>query len=216
MIEIALDSRPGNTFLDKERPVYTVAYFNGKTLDDYRREALRLIKQFADTKVVIVRVLEEGFSINMFSIALFIESCHMDNDIDCVVFKVLNDKKALEEYKPYVALTIGIKYVMRICSETTKRIYQEFTELGYLGLDIERDYCNKKIFLTLKGEGDTYKITTSTTGDAIAAVGVLKALSLMKIGASVELEINEVDERDSIEENAIINKIMDTITKWIK
>ena len=91
MIEIALDSRPGNTFLDKERPVYTVSYFNGKTLDDYRREALRLIKQFADTKVVIVRVLEEGFSINMFSIALFIESCHMDNDIDCVVFKVLND-----------------------------------------------------------------------------------------------------------------------------
>jgi hypothetical protein len=132
------------------------------------------------------------------------------------VKKSSSDEKALEEYKPYVALTIGIKYVMRICAETTKRIYQEFTELGYLGLDIERDYCNKKIFLALKGKGDVHKITTTTTGDAIAAVGVLKSLSLMKIGASVEVEINVVDERDSIEENAIINKIMDIITKWIK
>jgi hypothetical protein len=45
---------------------------------------------------------------------------------------------------------------------------------------------------------------------------MLKALSLAKTGANVEVEINEVLETASIKETDIINKIVNDIRPWIK
>ena len=216
MIEIVLDGRQGNTFMDKPQPVYNIVDFDGSSLDDYRVEASKFIKQFADIRIIIVNTPKDNFSINLFALALFIESCHIANDIDCAVFKVDDDKKALEEYKPFVALTIAIKYIMRICQEDIKRIYHEFTELGYLGLEIDQDFLANKIVLRLDGGEPLQKIITNKTGDAIAAVGMLKALSLAKTGANIEVEINEILETDSIKETDIINKIVNDIRPWIK
>ena len=147
---------------------------------------------------------------------MFIESCHIANDIDCVVFKVKDYNKSYQEYKPFVALTIAVKYIMRLCLEDVKRIYQEFTELGYLGLEIKHDYIKNQTIIRLNGNQLVYKISTHKTKDAIAAVGMLKALSLAKVGASVEVEINEVMESETINETDIINKIVSDITPWIK
>jgi hypothetical protein len=47
MIEIVLDGRQGNTFMDKPQPVYNVVDFEGNSLDDYRVEAAKFIKTFA-------------------------------------------------------------------------------------------------------------------------------------------------------------------------
>ncbi len=216
MIEIVLDGHQGDTFMGKPQPVYNIVNFKGSSLDDYLMEATKFIKQFADTRIIIVHTPANSFSINMFALALFIESCHVANDIDCAVFKVSDSKKAIEEYKPFVALTIAIKYIMRLCQEDIKRIYHEFTELGYLGLDINQDFLANKITLKLNGTQPLQKIITNTTGDAIAAVGMLKALSLAKTGTCIEVEINEVFETASIKETDIINKIINDISPWIK
>lgn len=214
MIEIVLDSHDGDSFLNLTRPVYIISEFKGTTLADYRAEAQKFIKQYADTMIVIVKT-PQNFSRNMFALALFIESCHIENKIDCVVFKVQDYAKALESYKPFVALTIAVKYVMRLCKEDPKSIYREFADLGYLGLQIEQDFLNKKIILHLGKDPVYKKISTSATGDALAAIGMLKALSLSNADVSLEVEINEVIESDSLNETDIINKLVNDIHPWI-
>ena len=214
MIEIVLDSHNDDTFLNIKRPIYTISSFEGASLADYQKEAQNFIKQYAEEMIVIIRT-PQNFSRNMFALALFIESCHIENKIDCVVFQVDDYLRALEAYKPFVALTIAIKYVMRLCHEEITNIYREFTNLGYLGLATEQDILNKKIILRL-GEASSYlKITTSSTGDALAAVGMLKALSLAKINVSIEVEIQEVLESAPLDEMKIINKLINDIHPWI-
>lgn len=214
MIEIVLDSHIEDTFLNAPRPVYTIENFEGNTLTDYRHEAQRFIQKYASTMIVIVKT-PKNFSRNMFALALFIESCHIENKIDCVVFKVQDYEKALEDYKPFVALTIAIKYVMRLCQEEPKAIYREFSDLGYLGLKTQQDFLNHKIILRLGDASSYQKIITTSTGEALAAVGMLKALSLANIQTAIEVEINEVLEADSLNETSIINKVIDNVNPWI-
>ena len=214
MIEIVLDSHIEDTFLNAPRPVYVIENFEGSTLADYRQEAQRFIQKYASTMIVIVKT-PQNFSRNMFALALFIESCHIENKIDCVVFKVQDYEKALDAYKPFVALTIAVKYVMRLCKEEPKSIYREFSDLGYLGLKTQHDFLNHKIILRL-GEASSYqKIITTSTGEALAAVGMLKALSLANIQTAIEVEINEVLESESLDETNIINKVIDNVNPWI-
>ena len=184
MIEIALDEQPDNRFLGLERPVFTVNAFSGVVLNDYRRLARNFVVRYADVPIVIVRSSVEGFSLNMFALALFIESCHIENRIDCAVFKVADAAKATEAYKPYVALTIAIKYIMRLCRESSKNIYKEIIGLGYLGLDVKTDYAARKIYLSLAGGENPVKLDTTGSDAVLAAAGTLKALSLMNCGAS--------------------------------
>lgn len=214
MIEIVLDSHIEDTFLDTVRPVYLIENFTGNTLTDYLQEAERFIKKYAETVIVIVKT-PQNFSKNMFALALFIASFHIENKIDCVVFKVQDYEKALEAYKPFVALTIAIKFIMRLCQEDPKAIYREISDLGYLGIHTRHDYLNNKLILTLGKDSNIHKISTSTTGEALAAVGMLKALSLANIPVTVEVEINEVLESESLDDMKIINKIIDDIHPWI-
>ena len=216
MIETVLDGHSGNTFLNQPRPVYTLASFSGTTFDDYRREAQNFVKAYAKERIVIVHIPQEHFSLNLFSLALFVESCRIDNDIDAAVFKVADEAKALAEYKPFVALTIAVKYVMRLCKEDTARIYHEFTELGYLGLDITQDYFKDETALRLKGSEDLVRLTPKSTQEAVANVGMLKALSLLKNEANIELLIKNNPKDTALDEDAAIAQILKDITPWVK
>ena len=216
MIEIALDEQPDNRFLGLERPVFTVNAFSGTALDDYRRLARNFVVRYADVPIVIVRSSVAGFSLNMFALALFIESCHTENRIDCAVFKVADAAKATEAYKPYVALTIAIKYIMRLCRESTKNIYKEITGLGYLGVEVKTDYAAAKINIRLSGDGAPVTLAASDINDILAAAGALKALALMKSGATVSAEINMADNLPPADEEKVIAKIMAQVSPWIK
>lgn len=216
MIEIALDEQPDNRFLGLERPVFTVNAFSGTALDDYRRLARNFVVRYTDVPIVIVRSSVAGFSLNMFALALFIESCHIENRIDCAVFKVADAAKATEAYKPYVALTIAIKYIMRLCRESSKNIYKEITGLGYLGVDVKTDYAARKIYLSLAGGENPVKLDTTGSDAVLAAAGTLKALSLMNCGASACAEIPMIDNLPPADEERVIAKIMAQVSPWIK
>ena len=151
----------------------------------------------------------------MLALALFIESCRTDNLIDCVVIKVKNYEKALAEYKPYIALSIAFRLALRLFEQTADGIYRELENMQYLGLEIQIDYINKKIFSSLPGKGLTHRFITYTTPEAIAVAATLKALSLAKLGASVSAEININRQDFVLDENKIICRIMDNVSPWI-
>ena len=125
---------------------------------------------------------------NDFALALFIASCQIDNNIDCVVLKVADAKSATEAYKPYVALTIAIKYIMRLGREDIQSIYKDVSTLGYLGIDVKRDYSNNKFYLSLAGKGDCDIVKADNLTDILAAVGTAKALSLLQIDRPFKAE----------------------------
>lgn len=215
MIEIAIDGHDNDEFLEKTRPVIKIEQFLGKNLTDYRLKAKELLSAFGDEQIVIVRSFQDNFSVNLFALALFIESFHMQKVPDCVVFKVKDAEAALKQYKPYVALTIGLKYVMRLCSEDVKTIYKEIGNLGYLGLTVKNDYARNKIFISLAGKDAVKKIITFNTLEALVVTGVLKSLALAKKGASIEAEINVVEETASIDEERIITQVCEMVHPWI-
>ncbi len=215
MIEIAFDEHPDNIFLKQERPVFNISDFTGKNLDDYRRPARDFVIRYADEPIVIVHCNVPDFSLNMFALALFIESCHVENRIDCAVFKVADAAKATEAYKPYVALTIAIKYIMRLCHESTKNIYKEITGLGYLGVEVKTDYAAAKINIRLAGEGAPVTLAASDINDILAAAGALKALALMKSGATVSAEINMAGDLPPADEEKVIARIMALTAPWV-
>lgn len=215
MIEIAIDGHDTDEFLNKTRPVFKIEHFLGKSLTDYRLKAKELLSTYGNQQIVIVRSYQDIFSVNLFALALFIESFHMQNAPDCVVFKVNDAEKTLKQYKPYVALTIGLKYIMRLCDEDTKTIYKEIGNLGYLGLTVKNDYARNKIFISLAGDEAVKKIITFNTFEALVVTGVLKSLALAKKGASIEAEINIVEETNSIDEEGIIMQVYEMVHPWI-
>ena len=215
MIEIAIDGNLDDSFLGKERPSFVVNSFNGSSFDDYRKEAASFIKYFANQKIVVVRVNQDDFSINMFAVALFVESYFATHNIDCVVFKVENASEAIAQYKPFVALTIGLKYAFTICENSPKRIYNEYTELGYLGVDITKDYFNGEIVVRLNGKDELRKETVNTLQDSIVMIAAIKALSLAKVGANVELKIVPEQNPAEIDKDILISKVVKYVEPWI-
>jgi hypothetical protein len=216
MIEVVLDGHKDNVFLNVERPVYDeIECFSGVTLSDYRQEARKLIAKFSTTPVVIIKE-RSNFSVNMLALAMFIESCLIPNEMDCLVFKVENYTAAVEAYKPFVAVTIAIKYALRLIQEKNPAlIYREFMVLNYLNFDIKEDYVNDKIIITLPGDAPLQKLTTNTPEAAIAVVSSLKALSLAKAKVNIELEIAKTLTPFPVDQEKVIERFIEVITPFI-
>lgn len=216
MIEIAIDENSGDEFLNKVRPVFNVDSFFGNSFDDYRRHAKDFFEQFAEERVVIVRINCDNFSLNAFAVALFVESYRKDIKMECVVFKVKDRYSALEAYKPFVALTIAIKYVVRLCKENAEYIYKEFTCLSYLDLKIKEDCVNDKLYLV--HEGDTFgkKFEVKTLEEALIAVGIVKALALSHKELYMEIDIKKEKNASKLDEDGIICRVIEGVSPWIK
>jgi hypothetical protein len=217
MIEVVLDSHKDNMFLNVERPVYDeIEHFSGATLSDYRQEARKLIAKFSTTPVVIIKE-NPHFSVNMLALAVFIESCIIPNEMDCVVFKVENYTTAVEAYKPFVAVTIAIKYALRLCQEEKAAlIYREFMVLSYLRFDIKEDYVNDKITIALSGDAPLQKMTTGTPEEAIAAVSSLKALSLANAKVNIKLEIAKTLTPFPVDPEKVIERFIEILNPFIR
>lgn len=215
MIEIALDKNNNDSFRNLPRTVYTIRQFSGSNIDSYLQLAQKIISHHASEQIIIIRIKTAKCSLNMLAVALFIESCRLENQLECVVFKVTDYERAINEYKPFVALTIAIRLAMRLCRENAETVYRELENMQYLGLDIHTDYKNNKIFSTLPGNGTPLIITTHTTSEAIATAATLKALSLAKADAAVNAEIDINKQDFAIDENDIIRRVIDNVHPWI-
>ncbi len=216
MIEIALDSQDGNNFCGKERPVFEINNLPSSDWAGYRALAKEFIVRFSQEAVVIVRNHIKDFSLNDFALALFVSSCQLDNNIECAVFKVADSRAATSAYKPYVALTVAVKYIMRLGKESLDEVYKDISTLGYLGIDVKHDYINHKLFLSLPGKGDVPIIKADNITDILVAVGTAKALALLQLNRAFKAEITLSKNAGIFEENSAIEKVIATIKPLLK
>lgn len=188
MIEIALDENSMDVFLGKQRPVFEIKNFQEGGLDIYRQKARELITTFAQEHIIIVRHQDINFSINKFALALFIESCLLANNLECAVIKVPNSAVAIEKYKPYVSLCIGLKYAMRLSKEDVSTAYQEIFDTGYLGFLISKDYLTQTATFFLKNGTKVLSLKGESLEDALVIIGIMKAFSLAKLPFTIHAE----------------------------
>lgn len=217
MIETVLDGNKNNVFCGEEYPVIEIATQNTKTWNDYKKFASEIINNNSNKSVVMFRIKNEKFSLNKLSLALFTESIRLNSSIHYAVFKVDDLEQARTKYKPYVALTIGVKYVFTLAKEVPQTIYKNISELGYLNISSKRSYVNNTLKLTLPNGNSNaiLKISASNINETLAGVALLKALSLAKIKVYAELDINLDDTDTIIDTDWIIEKVINDISAWI-
>lgn len=213
MLEVILDSNAGNEFLREQRPVFEINQNTAPvSWQEYRQVAKSFFAHYAKNRIVIIRNNDDSFSINWFAVALFVESCLQDYKLEAVIFKVSDKQQALKDYAPFVALTIGIKFIITLAQENTSYIYKEIGNLGYLGLDIKQDYLANKTYLTLKRGAEIQNIVSHNLEQALEIIAFLKAQALSNNNFSFAVEINITNEENSIN----IEKVIDNIIERIK
>lgn len=216
MIEVILDQNKTDTFQDQVRPVYAIEKFTGTNLQDYRRIAREFVARFKDTPLVIIRSQDAAFSNNLFALALFIETCELDTKLDGIIFQVDDARAATEAYKPYIALTIGLKYALRLQKEAPKMIFKEISLLNYLNLNIRQDYLTSKMYISLPGDSPVQKLTAADADEAITVIGIMKTLSLTHCGASIDAELTVSDQPVKRSKEELIQSIIDGVSPWIQ
>lgn len=215
MIEIIFDRNMTDIFLDKKRPVFRLENLSAETWEEYRRSARQILTDYQNERIVILSPQDTKLSINQLAVALFVESCFMKTELEAVVFKVEDYWKALENYKPFVALTVGLKYVIRLYQEDLKNAYREIAGLSYLGLVIKEDYIKKSLQITLCGEDKLRVLEAHTLAEMLQTVGILKSLALAACSANISAEIAMPDVSEIVDIDDVINKIVDYVQPWI-
>lgn len=178
-----------NTFCGESFSVITIDN-PAHTWADYKKQADKLIKEHSSEKTVVVKVSNADFSINKFSVALFVSSFEAADKPDLVVFKVDDLERAREAYKPYLALTVALKYVLQLFNQPPEVICRNVSILGYLGLLIETDYVNNVMLLEYSGNsGAVYEFEAHDSFEVLLWAAVLKTVSLAQIPTKIRVRV---------------------------
>lgn len=216
MIDIAFDTHEGNIFCGEVCPV--VSLDNApQTWEEYASQAEDLINRYEDDKTIILQINNPQFSTNKLSLALFVSSIKLPCKLELAVFKVKDLEEAREAYKPYLSLTIAVKYVLQLFNATPEEIYKNISGLGYLGLSIKTDYIENTMTLTYEGAKEpSYHFETDNAFDALVMSAVLKTLSLAQIKEKfeVKMSLNLAPQKRTIDE--LIVQILKIVSPWIE
>ncbi len=215
MIEIAFDKHLDPFFKEQEHPLLDVPNLHNKTFDAYISYARKAIKQYQSQKYLIAISDDSRFDTNLLSLAFFIASClDNQNTVDCLVIKNKNYDKAFESYKPYIAISIGIKYVLRLIEEPADIIYKELKCLNYLNFSIKEDYVQNTICYIFNPK-NTSSVTTNNTFDALVYAALYKILALTEIAIPFNLTIQITDKTQAINAEKIISAILQKVSPYI-
>lgn len=216
MIDIAFDMHRDNTFCGESFSVITIDN-PAHTWADYKKQADKLIKEHSSEKTVVVKVSNADFSINKFSVALFVSSFEAADKPDLVVFKVDDLERAREAYKPYLALTVALKYVLQLFNQPPEVICRNVSILGYLGLLIETDYVNNVMLLEYSGNsGAVYEFEAHDSFEVLLWAAVLKTVSLAQIPTKIRVRVFLGFEPRKVDANELMEQIIQKVSFWIK
>ncbi len=215
MLEIAFDKNNDNKFLNQTRPVIMIENEQFNNFSDYCLFADNILKKYENDQIILIRNNSEKCSSNLLAVALFVSSCLIQTKTECAVFKVHDYENSLKNYKPYVALTIALKYAIRLFNLKTPEIYKEIANMSYLGIYVKRDYLNNSILLGFNENLSEPDVICNNLKLSIIQVATLKALALLntKNDTTVKIEISKTDNVSDI--NDIINQIVENVTKKI-
>ena len=216
MIEIVLDANTDNKFCGQEYSIIVVDSVNLNHWIDYKQFAQQVIISHAKEQGVIIKLNNSNISLNRLSLALFVESIKNSNQLQYAVFKVEDLQKTREEYKPYVALTIAIKYALNLVNEEPNIIYKNISELGYLGIDTQQDFINNHLILSLpNSDSSPILINANNLEDTICGVALLKTLSLAQVKVNIQLNIQYNETDNLVDKDILVEKIIHSVSTWI-
>lgn len=208
MIEIAFDENSGSTYNGKKYPVVDVPFLES-SFSAYQDFASKIILKHKKENFLIMKADESKFSCLKLAFALFCASCLYETYLDCVVFKVQNQKAAFEAYKPYIAASIGIRYALRLSTLEPFTVYKELQCLNYLNFSLKENYVDKSLIFTMTApEAQNLTIETKNIFDALVNVSVLKALSLADIKKNIQLKVYITKAQEDISKKALIDAII--------
>ena len=127
MLEVVIDGNDNNEFCGKEYPVIETNYTIPQSWSEYKQIAHKIITDNSVETAVILKISNSGISLNKIALALFVEAIQTPNRLEFAVFKVHDLHEAREKYKPYIALTIAIKYALNLANETPKDVYKNIS-----------------------------------------------------------------------------------------
>ena len=129
MIEIALYNHQNDTFEKQNYPFVAIEEFTGTSFADFTKEARAFILRHSQDQVVVINKYPPNFDFNLFAIALTVESLRTENYINCVAIQVSDLATATEAFKPFIALTFGLKYVHTLQEMDTKSLFRDLSSL---------------------------------------------------------------------------------------
>lgn len=217
MIDIAFDMHQDNTFCGE---AFSVIKIENELISwaDYKNFAQLFIQQHAQEKTVVVNVVNNHFSINKFSVALFVSSFNLSCPLNLVVFKVDDLEQAREDYKPYLALTVALKYVLQLINEPAETIYKNVSILGYLGILVKSDYINHSLLLEYHGATNekTYEFEGHNPFEALLYAGVLKTAALAHLPLNLKIKLIMNLETQKIDMNKLADQIVQHVSLWLQ
>lgn len=160
------------------------------------------------TKLSLCATQVRNFPVNWLAAACLRNPCFLQSRTEAVVFKTEDYDGAIAAYKPFVALTIGIKYVIRLYQEDLKNMYKDIASLSYLKLSIKEDYLANQLIIKLDKGGETKKIHAATAEEALTAIGIIKCLSLTPFAVSVEGKFDITDTPAPVDIDKVIGRVI--------
>ncbi len=215
MIEIAFDKHLDELFQGQKYPQLDVPDLCKKSFGAYVQYARDVFKYYKSERYLIVFSDDKRFNTNSLALAFFIVSCLEDEySIDCLVVKSKNYDEAFSSYKPYVAVSIGVKYALRLIKESTDIIYKELKCLDYLGFSIREDYVKNSIHYV---PHNSYKssVTTNNVHDALVYASLYKILALAKVETPFELVVKITKEAESLDAEELVFAILQKVSSYI-
>ena len=211
MLKIAFDRNINNEFLNQERPLVVIENNAPETFHDYCVISDEILDKYKNEPIIIIKNNSDKCSSNMLAVALFVSSALSETQTECIVFKVLDYEDAIAKYKPYVALTIALKYAIRLYNLTAKEIYREISTMSYLGICVKRNYFDNSILLNYKTNLSKPNIVCNNIQQAIIYAATLKTYSLLEIENGFFVEIKISEEKDNSDIYAIINQVIQNV-----
>jgi len=215
MIEIAFDSKKNKKFNGKAYPFANVPDIKEQSFEGYLAFALEALHRSGKEPYLLVEENTALFSTNRLALAFFVASNFVETAVDCVVFKTENPKEAYEAYKPYIALSIGIKYALRLSTLEPSTVYKELTCLNYLNFSVKENYAEKTISYATKTATGANVVETRSIFNSLVHVSTLKILSLCEIEEDLCCTVHITNEREIIEPLALVQAILKNVSPYI-
>lgn len=215
MLEIVFDENAGCEFLGQKCQTADLDIAADCDWQTYRRIAAQLITAYADQRVVVVNFPLSEKMMNCLALALGIEAYEEKTQLESVIFKVSDSKKALSDYKPFMALANSLRYARDLLRLSEAERRADIKRLGYLGLKVKEDYIKDTVTIDWLGKEPVKKIAADGGLAALVLVGVMKKQAICKdenawrgvIGKAFENGADKIAEPK--DENEMIEKIIE-------
>lgn len=215
MIEIAFDKNLDASFRSQEYPLLDVPDLHDKKFADYVVYAEDIFRQYKSEKYLIVIADDKKFNFNKLALAFFIASCFdSKNAAECLVIKTIDYEAAFAGYKPYIAVSIGIKYALRLAAEDVGTIYKELKCLNYLNFSIKEDYIENSIhYVSHSSNGSS--CVADNVFEALVLASSYKILALAEIETPFDVIIHITKEKGTLNTEKMVDEILRNISDFI-